>query len=147
VLTGGPLMQPFLNGELWRTDPVRMAYLWYTYGGLFTEEGKVKARPAWDPLVVLYAVKGIECGLFEEVGGKGRKGWNVMDEKEGWNRWVWEDEFGKDGADGAKRPNGEHMFLRLKVKPEEAAKVIDELFLEGVRAGYLRYSVKEDSRL
>ncbi|KAL1838776.1 hypothetical protein VTJ49DRAFT_2238 [Mycothermus thermophilus] len=136
VIVGGPLMGAAPGSGVPRRDPVRMAYLWYTYGGLFDEDGDRRKRggPAWDPLAVLYAVREVGCGLFEDVAGEGRRGWCVVDEKDGGNRWVWEDEGG-GGDDHEGEGRREHAFLSLKVSPEGAAEVVDELLLKGARSG------------
>jgi hypothetical protein len=104
VLTGGPLMR-----EGPERDPVRMAYVWYSY---------FEGRPSWDPLAVVYAIQGVG-GLFE-YGNEG--GYNLVDGVEGTNRWVWD----KGGR--------EQFFLKLRVKPEVAAEEVDRLFLRGAWA-------------
>lgn len=90
-------------------DPVRMAYVWYSYFG---------ERPSWDPLAVVYAIQGVggPGGLFEYGNGCG---YNEVDGGEGTNRWVW---------DEGRR---EQFFLRLRVAPEVAAEEVDRLFLRG----------------
>ncbi|KAL2265784.1 hypothetical protein VTJ83DRAFT_6884 [Remersonia thermophila] len=131
VMVGGPLMDAAQGSGVPRRDPVRMAYLWYTYGGLLDEDGGDKKRggPAWDALAVLYAVRGLAGGMLEEVGRQGRRGRCVVDERVGGNRWVWEDEDRGGGGE-----DGDHAFLKLRVDPEAAAAVVDELLLQGARS-------------
>ncbi|KAK4151994.1 inosine-uridine preferring nucleoside hydrolase-domain-containing protein [Chaetomidium leptoderma] len=105
VLTGGPLMTT-MKGLA--TDPVRMAYIYYSY---------YNPRPSWDPLAVLYAINGL--GDLFEHGNEGG-GYNHV-EPDGTNRWVWDDE--QAGRD--------HFFLRLKADNETAAAEVDRLFLRG----------------
>ncbi|KAK4235770.1 hypothetical protein C8A03DRAFT_36357 [Achaetomium macrosporum] len=73
VLCGAPLMS---QGP--EDDPVRMAYIYYSY---------YNPRPSWDPLTVLYAIYGLG-GLFE-FGSE--YGCNHV-ERDGTNRWVWDEE-------------------------------------------------------
>lgn len=100
VLAGGPLMSA---GP--RTDPVRMAYAWYTY---------YAPRSSWDPLAVLYAIHGL--GDLFRFGNE--YGYNHV-EPDGTNRWVWDETARKQ------------HFLRLKVDNETAAAEVDRLLLLG----------------
>ena len=100
VLTGGPLMS---KGP--ETDPVRMAYIYYSYG---------TPRGSWDPLTVLYAANGL-CDLFEFGNEYGH---NHI-EPDGTNRWIWDSQ------------TTNQFFLRLKASPETATAEVDRLFLEG----------------
>ncbi|KAK3293584.1 inosine/uridine-preferring nucleoside hydrolase [Chaetomium fimeti] len=114
-------------------DPVGMAYGWYGY--------ERRARPAWDPLAVLYAVRGLEgqgkTGLFRvgdvcEVGC----GFNVVDWEDGGNRWVCGGVVDGGGREGSRQEcvGRNQRFLRLGVTDEEAAAEVDRLFLEGAWA-------------
>ncbi|KAI0971673.1 inosine/uridine-preferring nucleoside hydrolase [Xylaria arbuscula] len=100
VKSGGRLMSEGPN-----TDPVRMAYIYYTY---FTP------RPSWDPLTVLYAIDGL--GDLFTFGNE--DGYNHIDAG-GANRWIWDQEVRNQ------------FFLRLRVDEETAAAELDRLFLEG----------------
>ncbi|KAK5654473.1 hypothetical protein OQA88_7101 [Cercophora sp. LCS_1] len=100
VLSGAPLMK-----DAPETDPVRMAYIYYTY---------YRAHSSWDPLAVMYAIHGAG-GLFR-FGNE--YGYNHV-EQNGSNRWVWDEDA-----------RNQH-FLRLKVDNETAAAELDRLFLEG----------------
>ncbi|KAJ9603649.1 hypothetical protein H2200_011835 [Cladophialophora chaetospira] len=103
VLTGGPLM---MEGP--KTDPVRMAYMYYS---------PFKARPSWDPLVVSYAMDGLRA-LFT-FGNE--YGYNQI-EPDGSNRWIWDESVKTQ------------FFLRLKVDNATAAAHVDDLFLRGARS-------------
>lgn len=72
VLSGGRLM-----AEGPETDPVRKAYIYYSY---------YKPRPSWDPLAVLYAIYGL--GDLFDYGNE--YGYNRV-EVDGSNRWVWDE--------------------------------------------------------
>lgn len=100
VVTGMLLMN---DGP--KSDPVRMAYIYYTY---FAE------RSSWDPLTILYAINGLD-DMFE-FGNE--YGYNLI-EPNGTNRWVWDES----------RTN--QRFLRLKVDNETAAANLDKLYYEG----------------
>ncbi|KAI0481627.1 inosine/uridine-preferring nucleoside hydrolase [Xylaria cf. heliscus] len=86
-------------------DPVRMAYIYYTY---------YTPRSSWDPLAVLYAVNGL--GDLFEFGNE--YGYNHV-EIDGSNRWIWDPKVQNQ------------FFLRLKVDEEMAAAELDRLFLQG----------------
>jgi inosine-uridine nucleoside N-ribohydrolase len=100
VLTGGPLMA---KGP--KTDPVRMAYIYYSY---------LTARSSWDPLTVLYAMEGL--GELFQFGNE--YGYNHI-EADGANRWVWDKNVRNQ------------FFLRLKVDNATAAAEVDRLLLHG----------------
>lgn len=100
VLSGGPLMN---EGPI--SDPVRMAYIYYSY---------YTPRASWDPLAVLYAIHGL--GDLFKLGND--YGYNHI-ELDGTNRWVWD----------TKSRN--QYFLRLKASNETAAAEVDRLFLQG----------------
>jgi hypothetical protein len=101
VTSGGPLMT---NGPL--DDPVRQAYIYYTYG---------HPRFSWDPLTVLYAIDGLS-GLFE-YGNE--YGYNHV-HPNGSNEWVFDENV-----------KSQH-WLRLKVDNLTAGAELDDLFLNGV---------------
>lgn len=105
VLTGGELVKKM--GP--KGDPVGRAYGYYAYG---------EARPSWDPVAVLYAIGGLGEQLFkyDERYGYGR---NWVDERDGSNKWVWDEE------------TKNQFVLALKADNETVAKEIDRLFLEG----------------
>ncbi|KAH8677672.1 inosine/uridine-preferring nucleoside hydrolase [Xylariales sp. PMI_506] len=103
VTSGGPLMRDGPAG-----DPVRQAYVYYTYG---------TPRFSWDPLTVLYAMDGLEP-LFE-LGAA--RGYNHV-YANGSNQWV---------ADQSKSSQG---WLRLKVDNVTAGAYLDELLLRGAWA-------------
>jgi hypothetical protein len=100
VKSGGRLM-----AEAPATDPVRMAYVYYTY---------YTPRSSWDPLTVLYAMHGL--GDLFTFGNE--YGYNHV-EVDGANRWVWDQEVRTQ------------FFLRLKPDEETAAAELDRLFLRG----------------
>ncbi|KAI1075561.1 inosine/uridine-preferring nucleoside hydrolase [Whalleya microplaca] len=86
-------------------DPVRQAYLWYTYGA---------SRSSWDPLTVLYAMNGLRT-LFEYAN---EDGYNHV-HANGSNEWVY------DAA-----VTDQH-WLKLAVGNTTAAAELDQLFLVG----------------
>lgn len=100
VVTGKLLMN-----EGPASDPVRMAYIYYTF---------FAGRSSWDPLTVLYAMHGL--GDLFELGNE--YGYNFI-EPNGTNRWVWDES----------RTN--QHFLRLKVDNVTAAANLDKLYYEG----------------
>jgi hypothetical protein len=102
VLSGTPLMS---QGP--ETDPVRMAYIYYTYN---------HPRSSWDPLTLLYAANGLD-DLFEFRKDSGR---NHI-EFNGSNQWI-ED------------PNIRNQFvLKLKMDNQSTAARVDQLFLDSAR--------------
>lgn len=90
-------------------DPVRSAYLWYTYGA---------PRPSWDPLTVLYAVH----GLGDVFGFGNEYGYNHV-HANGSNTWVFDDK------------RTDQHWLRLDVGHEAAEDLLDKLYLEGAQIG------------
>ncbi|KAI1336235.1 inosine/uridine-preferring nucleoside hydrolase [Xylariaceae sp. FL0016] len=88
-----------------KTDPVRMAYIYYKY---------YAPRESWDPLAVLYAVNGL--GSLFELGNE--YGYNHV-EVNGSNRWFWDEKVQNQ------------FFLKLKVDQEVAATELHWLFLQG----------------
>ncbi|KAI1110277.1 inosine/uridine-preferring nucleoside hydrolase [Nemania sp. NC0429] len=100
VKSGGRLM-----AEGPDEDPVRKAYIYYSY---------YAPRPSWDPLAVLYAIHGL--GDLFEFGNE--YGYNHV-EADGFNRWIWDPKVRNQ------------FFLRLAVDNETAAAELDRLFLEG----------------
>jgi hypothetical protein len=100
VSSGGTLMA---NGP--PNDPVRQAYIYYTYG---------IPRFSWDPLTVLYAVNGL-AGLFE-FGNE--HGYNHV-YPNGSNEWVFDETIGNQ------------HWLRLKVDNATAGSELDSLLLNG----------------
>lgn len=100
VKSGGELMSA---GP--KTDPVRMAYIYYSY---------YEPTSSWDPLATLYAI-----GRLGELFKYGNEyGYNHVNAN-GANRWVWD------------RKVQNQFFLRLKVSNETAAQELDRLFLKG----------------
>ncbi|KAJ8123272.1 hypothetical protein O1611_g9636 [Lasiodiplodia mahajangana] len=100
VKSGGGLM-----AEGPETDPVRMAYVWYSY---------YTPRPSWDPLAVLYAIH----GLWDLFKFGNEYGYNYV-EPNGSNRWIWDQKVRNQ------------FFLRLEADEETAATELDRLFLQG----------------
>ncbi|KAI0159829.1 inosine/uridine-preferring nucleoside hydrolase [Xylariaceae sp. FL1272] len=100
MLTGHELMS---HGPL--DDPVRRAYMWYTYG---------QPRASWDPLTVLYAMNGLS-DIFEYGN---QFGYNHV-YPNGSNEWIDDDTV-----------TNQH-FLKLKVSNTTAAAILDQLFLKG----------------
>ncbi|KAI8623600.1 inosine/uridine-preferring nucleoside hydrolase [Xylariaceae sp. FL1651] len=90
------------------SDPVRRAYVWYTYG---------EARFSWDPLTILYAIDGLG-DIFEYAN---EYGYNHV-HPNGSNQWI-DDE----------RVTNQH-FLRLAVSNATAAMKLDRLLLDGARS-------------
>lgn len=91
-------------------DPTRRGYLWYTYG---------RNSESWDPLTMLYALEGLESGLFAYERGDGHN--HVF--ANGSNEWRASDERG--GKQGKQRR------LKLQASPEAAGKRLDGLYLAG----------------
>lgn len=87
------------------TDPVRMAYIYYSY---------FRGRASWDPLAIVYAAQGL--GDLFELGND--YGHNYV-EPNGTNRWIWDVQ------------SRNQFFLRLRARNETAAAEIDRLFLDG----------------
>ncbi|KAK8039514.1 inosine/uridine-preferring nucleoside hydrolase [Apiospora rasikravindrae] len=114
VFSGGELGGSVLSGtrlmvEGPATDPVRQAYLWYTYGA---------PRPSWDPLTVLFAMDGGVGELFEygnEIGYN-----HVF--ANGSNAWMYDEAV------------TDQRFLKLRVSNETAAAELDRLFLVGANS-------------
>jgi inosine-uridine nucleoside N-ribohydrolase len=102
VMTGVPLMEV---GPA--NDPVRAAYIYYTY---------LKARFSWDPLTVLYAID----GLGERFVYGNADGYNGV-YANGSNEWV------QDAA-----ITNQH-WLKLKVDNVTIVNDVDKLFLAGAR--------------
>lgn len=100
VLTGRPLM---VEGP--KRDPVRTAYIYYSY---------YESRPSWDPLTILYAIHGL--GDTFKIGNA--YGYNHI-HPDGTNEWVW-----------TKQARKQH-FLRLKADNQTVAAEVDGLFLQG----------------
>lgn len=106
VMSGTRLMQ-----EGPETDPVRQAYLWYTYGA---------PRPSWDPLTVLFAMgDGDGLGDLFEYGNE--FGYNHVFAN-GSDAWVYDEAV------------TDQRFLRLRVSNETAAAELDRLFLVGANS-------------
>ncbi|KAI0162440.1 inosine/uridine-preferring nucleoside hydrolase [Pestalotiopsis sp. NC0098] len=85
-------------------DPVRQAYLYYTHG---------TSRYSWDPLTVLYAIEGLDSGLFE-YGNE--YGYNYV-HPNGSNEWVFDEQV-----------SNQH-WLNLKVDNVTAGAELDDMFL------------------
>lgn len=110
VFSGAELGGNVMSGSLLMkdgpaSDPVKAAYIYYTY---------LNPRYSWDPLTVLYAINGL--GSFFEFGND--FGYNHVFPN-GSNAWV----FDKTMVD--------QHWLRLKVDNETASAELDKLFLEG----------------
>ncbi|KAM7209928.1 Inosine/uridine-preferring nucleoside hydrolase domain containing protein [Rhypophila decipiens] len=88
-------------------DPIRSAYVYYTYN---------TSRPSWDPLTVMYAMDGL--GELFEYGNS--MGYNYV-AANGSNSWVYDEDV-----------TNQH-WLRLKVPNDVAASEIDSRLLEGAR--------------
>ena len=86
-------------------DPIRSAYIYYTYN---------TSRPSWDPLTVLYAMDGL--GHLFEFGNE--VGYNHV-APDGSNSWVYDDGVGNQ------------HWLKLKVPNHVAADEIDRRLLTG----------------
>lgn len=99
VSTGGRLMAQGPAG-----DPVRAAYLYYTYN---------TSRFSWDPLTVLYAIDGL--GQLFEFGNDG--GYNFV-YANGSNAWV------------ADESTTDQHWLKLKVDNATAARSLDDMMVE-----------------
>lgn len=99
VSTGGRLMAQGPAG-----DPVRAAYLYYTYN---------TSRFSWDPLTVLYAIDGL--GQLFEFGNDG--GYNFV-YANGSNVWV------------ADETTTDQHWLKLKVDNATAARSLDDMMAE-----------------
>lgn len=91
------------------SDPVRSAYLWYTYH---------TSRSSWDPLTLLYAMHGLG-EVFEYANEYGYNHVHVN----GSNTWVFDDS----------RTN--QHWLKLKITREAAEELLDKLYLEGASYG------------
>lgn len=89
------------------TDPIRSAYIYYTYN---------TSRPSWDPLTILYAMDGL--GDLFEYGNE--VGYNHV-APNGSNSWVY-DESVRD-----------QHWLKLKVPDDVAASEIDRRLLQGAQ--------------
>ncbi|CAJ2512631.1 Uu.00g007500.m01.CDS01 [Anthostomella pinea] len=100
VTSGGPLMSRGPPG-----DPVRQAYIWYTYG---------TPRFSWDPLTVLYTVNGL--GSLFEYGNK--YGYNYV-HPNGSNEWVYDEAV------------TDRHWLKMAVSNTTVAGELDRLYLEG----------------
>jgi hypothetical protein len=100
VTSGGKLMS---DGP--KNDPVRAAYVYYTYN---------KPRYSWDPLTVLYVMHGL--GDLFEYGNE--FGYNEVSAN-GSNRWVYDENV------------QDQHWLTLKVDNNTAGAKLDELLLEG----------------
>lgn len=85
--------------------PVRRSY--ELYNGL-------RARPSWDQIAVLYAVRGLNGGL-DDFWDLETKGYNHL-HPDGSNEW-------------RSVPDREHAYLIQKSDPAEAAKIIEELMV------------------
>ncbi|KAK7977211.1 inosine/uridine-preferring nucleoside hydrolase [Apiospora saccharicola] len=115
VFSGGELGGSVMSGmrlmqEGPQTDPVRQAYMWYTYGA---------ARPSWDPLTVLFAMGDGGLGDLFEYGNE--FGYNHVFAN-GSNEWVYDEAV------------TDQRFLRLRVSNETAAAELDRLYLVGANS-------------
>lgn len=85
-------------------DPVRAAYIYYSYG---------RPRASWDPITVLYAIRGLS-DIFEYGNDNGYNHVN----KDGSNTWIHD-----DGV------TNQH-YLRLKLDNSTVGDELDRLYLE-----------------
>lgn len=90
-------------------DPVRSAYLWYTYN---------VSRPSWDPLTMLYAMHGLD-DIFEYAN---EFGYNHV-YANGSNTWMFDDN------------RTDQHWLKLNMTREAAEELLDRLYLEGASYG------------
>jgi hypothetical protein len=104
VHSGGRLMR-----EAPSSDPVKAAYVYYTYG---------TPRSSWDPLTVLYAIDGL--GDMFEFGNE--CGYNRV-HPNGSNSWVFD----------ANRTD--QHWLKLKVDNATVSARLDQLLLKGASSG------------
>ncbi|KAH9228749.1 hypothetical protein K456DRAFT_1874661 [Colletotrichum gloeosporioides 23] len=109
IRSGGPLMA---DGP--KTDPVRAAYILYSY---------YQPRWSFDPVAMLYAVKGLDKYFrygnaygYNTIKLQGEAGCN------GCNEWVFDDNV-----------TNQH-WLNTKIGHEEIGNELDELFLRGARS-------------
>ncbi|KAK2614787.1 hypothetical protein N8I77_001589 [Diaporthe amygdali] len=86
------------------SDPVRAAYVYYTYN---------TSRFSWDPLTMLYAIEGL--GELFEFGNEA--GYNLV-QANGSNTWITDENI-----------RNQH-WLKLKVDNTTAAGTLDEMMLE-----------------
>ncbi|KAB5536246.1 inosine/uridine-preferring nucleoside hydrolase [Coniochaeta sp. 2T2.1] len=91
------------------SDPVRAAYLWYTYNA---------PRPSWDPLTMLYAMHG-PGDVFEYAN---EFGYNHV-HANGSNAWIFDEE------------RTDQHWLALKTSRTEVEELLDKLYLEGASQG------------
>lgn len=110
VTSGGRFM-----AEAPSTDPIRCAYIYYTYN---------TSRPSWDPLTILYAIDGL--GDLFEYGNEA--GYNYV-APNGSNSWVYDDNI-----------RNQH-WLKLKVPNAVAGSEIDRRLLKGARDWEFRLSL------
>ncbi|KAK3313724.1 inosine/uridine-preferring nucleoside hydrolase [Apodospora peruviana] len=89
-------------------DPIRAAYIYYTYN---------TSRPSWDPLTVLYAMDGL--GDLFDYGNA--VGYNHV-AADGSNEWVYDDSV-----------KNQH-WLKLKVPDDIASAEIDRRLLDGAQS-------------
>lgn len=110
VFTGSELGGTVFSGarlivEGPETDPVRAAYIYYTYN---------TTRASWDPLTVLYAMDGLG-ELFDYAN---EYGYNQV-ANDGSNAWVYDESV-----------RNQH-WLRLKVSNQTASERLESLYLQG----------------
>jgi hypothetical protein len=99
VTSGGRLMK---KGPM--SDPVKAAYVYYTY---------YTARYSWDPLTVMYALNGL--GDLFEFGNE--YGYNHVSPN-GSNEWIFDEK------------RVDQHWLRLKISNAAASAELDKLLLE-----------------
>ncbi len=87
------------------SDPVRAAYIYYTYN---------TTRASWDPLTVLYAMEGLG-DLFQYAN---EHGYNHIAE-DGSNEWIFDEKV-----------RNQH-WLKLAVSNEAASDRLEQLYLKG----------------
>ena len=98
------------------SDPVRSAYLWYTYD---------VPRFSWDPLTLLYAMHGLG-DVFEYAN---EYGYNHV-HANGSNSWIFDE------------TRTDQHWLKLKMSPENTEELLDKLYLEGAAYGLTESKVE-----
>ena len=111
VSSGGRLMS---DGP--SSDPVRSAYLWYTYN---------VPRFSWDPLTLLYAMHGLD-DIFEYAN---EYGYNQV-HANGSNTWIFDE------------GSSDQHWLKLVMSREHAEELLDTLYLEGAAYGLTQSKVE-----
>jgi hypothetical protein len=103
------------------SDPVRSAYLWYTYR---------TPRSSWDPLTLLYAMHGLG-DVFEFAN---EYGYNHV-HANGSNTWVFDE------------TRDDQNWLKLAVSAAHAEELLDKLYLEGASSRWAKSPLAEHQDL